>query len=87
VFFVFAEDLCSCLVGPFETREEAEGHLAWCRDERHDGATMEVVSRFIAERLSPDMTMTPALDRASSPVASDALQPWDDLDANGRQVF
>jgi hypothetical protein len=68
-FYVFAEDFCSCLVGPFDTKEEAEAHLVWCRDVRNDGATMEVVSEFIGERLVAvaDSKMTPAEDKAWDP--------------------
>lgn len=67
MFFVFGEDFASCLVGPFASREEAEAHLDWCKNVRGDGATMEVVSQFIGERLSPDMTATPEQDRAFNP--------------------
>jgi hypothetical protein len=64
--YVFGEDMASALVGPFDTREEAQAHVAFC-EARGDGARHEVISSFIAARLDPasvHLQMTPDEDKA-----------------------
>ncbi len=41
--YVYAEDLVGCVIGPFDTLQEAASHIVWCQDVRHDGAEMKVI--------------------------------------------
>lgn len=65
-YYIYAEDLCSALIGPFDTKEDAEAHVKFCK-ERGDCATMDILTADEADRGSKmqeiGMRLTPEEDR------------------------
>lgn len=64
-YFIIAEDLARALVGPFDTKADAETHVTFCVD-RGDGATHEIVSQaeLDTDADNYDLVMTAEEDRA-----------------------
>lgn len=61
-YWIWAEDLVAAMIGPFDTREEAEAHIKFCED-RGDGAEMKVINGVEADYMDPNMVLTPEQDK------------------------
>lgn len=81
-YWVYAEDLVSALIGPFDNRAEAEAHVEFCA-ERGDASEAEGNTRILTdEEVAPlrgtvGMIMTPDEDRNYDPSDNDDPEgPW-----------